>query len=109
MSDGSDLGGSEHKDQKELHGRSRQMRGDYVLEMQYTTGEQVTASVSRKDTMGPAKVINVGGSNLWESHRATAIKCSKEQVRTASRAEKMREGNARNENETWCRRPGLET
>ena len=40
----------------------------------------------------PARVIGVEGSNLLVSHRATATRCAKEQVRMASAAEKeMRE------------------
>ena len=42
--------------------------------------------------MGPARVIGVERCNLLVSHRATATKCAKEQVRIASPAEKeMRE------------------
>ena len=41
--------------------------------------------------MGPARVIGVEGSNLWVSHRATAIKCAEEHVRMSSPAEKKLE------------------
>ena len=42
--------------------------------------------------LGPARVIGVEGGNVWVSHRATAIKCAKEQLRMASPAEReMRE------------------
>ena len=36
--------------------------------------------------LGPARVIGVEGGNVWVSHRATAIKCAKEQLRMASPA-----------------------
>ena len=42
--------------------------------------------------LGPARVIGIEGGNVWVSHRATAIKCAKEQLRMASPAElEMRE------------------
>ena len=42
--------------------------------------------------LGPARVIGIDGGNVWVSHRATAIKCAKEQLRMVSRAEReMRE------------------
>ena len=42
--------------------------------------------------LGPARVTGVEGGNVWVSHRATAIKCAKEQLRMASPAEReMRE------------------
>ena len=42
--------------------------------------------------LGPARVIGVEGGNVWVSHRATAIRCAKEQLRMASPAEReMRE------------------
>ena len=38
------------------------------------------------------RVIGIEGGNVWVSHRATAIKCAKEQLRMASPAEReMRE------------------
>ena len=42
--------------------------------------------------LGPARVIGIEGGNVSVSHRATAIKCAKEQLRMASPAEReMRE------------------
>ena len=42
--------------------------------------------------LGPARVIGVERGNVWVSHRATAVKCAKEQLRMASPAEReMRE------------------
>ena len=38
--------------------------------------------------LGPARVIGIEGGNFWVSHRATAIKCAKEQLRVASPAER---------------------
>ena len=44
------------------------------------------------DWLGPARVIGIEGGNVAVSHLATAIKCAKEQLRTASPAEReMRE------------------
>ena len=38
--------------------------------------------------LGPARVIEIEGGNVWVSHHATAIKCAKEQLRMASPAER---------------------
>ena len=37
--------------------------------------------------LGPARVIGIEGGNVWVSHRATAVKCAKDQLRMASPAE----------------------
>ena len=36
----------------------------------------------------PARVIGIEEGNVWVSHRATAIKCAKEQLRMTSPAER---------------------
>ena len=67
---------------KNLIGRSRPMRGDYVpgdAVFNWRAGRGVRQSQGH--WMGPARVIGVEGSNLWVSHGATAIKCAKEQLR----------------------------
>ena len=74
---------------KSLIGRSRPMRGNYV------PGDLVyylRAGTGVHQALGPARVIGTEGGNVWVSHRATAIKCAKEQLRMASPAEReMRE------------------
>ena len=67
------------KIRKSVIGRSRPMRGSYVL------GDLVY--YWRGHWLGPAWVIGIEGGNVWVSHRATAIKCAKEQLRMASPAE----------------------
>ena len=56
------------------------------LEILYITGEQVHQAQGQ--WLGPARVIGIEGGNVWVSHRATAIKCAKEQLRMASPAER---------------------
>ena len=54
------------------------MRGDYVLgdaEDYWRAGQGFHQSQGH--WIGPARVIGVEGSNLWVSHRATAIKVRK--------------------------------
>ena len=38
--------------------------------------------------LGPVRVLGIEGGNVWVSHRATAFKCAKEQLRMASPAER---------------------
>ena len=77
------------KIRKSLIGRSSLRRGNYVL------GDLVyywRAGNGVRQAQGPARVIGVEGGIVWVSHRATAIKCAKEQLRMASPAEReMRE------------------
>ena len=81
------------KIRKSLIGRSRPMRGNYVsgdLVYHWRAGNGVHQAQGQ--WMGPARVIGIEGGNVWVSHRATAIKCAKEQLRMASPAEReMRE------------------
>ena len=81
------------KIRKSLIGRSRPMRGNYVpgdLVYYWRAGGGVHEAQGH--WLGPARVIGVEGGNVWVSHRATAIKCAKEQLRMASPAEReMRE------------------
>ena len=81
------------KIRKSLIGRSRPMRGNYVpgdLVYYWRAGNGVHAAQGH--WLGPGRVIGVQGGNVWVSHRATAIKCAKEQLRMASPAEReMRE------------------
>ena len=81
------------KIRKSLIGRSRPMRGNYVpgdLVYYWRAGSGVHEAQGH--WLGPARVIGVEGGNVWVSHRATAIKCAKEQLRMASPAEReMRE------------------
>ena len=81
------------KIRKSLIGRSRPMRGNYVpgdLVYYYRAGNGVHQAQGQ--WLGPARVIGIEGGNVWVSHRATAIKCAKEQLRMASPAEReMRE------------------
>ena len=42
--------------------------------------------------LGPALVIGIEGGNVWVSHRATAFKCAKEQLRMAPPAEREMRG-----------------
>ena len=81
------------KIRKSLIGRSRPMRGNYVpgdLVYYWRAGSGVHQAQGQ--WMGPARVIGIEGGNVWVAHRATAIKCSKEQLRMASPAEQeMRE------------------
>ena len=81
------------KIRKSLIGRSRPMRGHYVpgdLVYYWRAGNGVHEAQGH--WLGPARVIGVEGGNVWVSHRATAIKCAKEQLRMASPAEReMRE------------------
>ena len=47
---------------------------------------------AQRKWLGPARVIGIEGGSVWVSHRATDIKCAKEQLRMASPAEReMRE------------------
>ena len=81
------------KIRKSLIGRSRPVRGNYVpgdLVYCWRAGNGVLEAQGH--WLGPARVIGVEGGNVWVSHRATAIKCAKEQLRMASPAEReMRE------------------
>ena len=81
------------KIRKSLIGRSRPMRGNYVpgdLVCHSRAGNGVHQAQGH--WLGPARVIGIEGGNVWVSHRATAIKCAKEQLRMASPAEReMRE------------------
>ena len=81
------------KIRKSLIGRSRPMQGKLrawrfcVL----LAGRKRCAS-STRSMAGPARVIGIEGGYVWVSHRATAIKCAKEQLCMASPAEReMRE------------------
>ena len=69
------------------------MRGNYVpgdLVYYWRAGNGVHQAQGQ--WLGPARVIGIEGGNVWVSHRATAIKCAKEQLRLASPAEReMRE------------------
>ena len=81
------------KIRKSLTGRSRPVRGNYVpgdLVYYWRAGNGVHQAQGQ--WLGPARVIGIKGGNVWVSHRATAIKCAKEQPRVASPAEReMRE------------------
>ena len=81
------------KIRKSLMGRSRPMRGNCVpgdLVYDWRAGNGVHEAQGH--WLGPARVVGVEGGNVWVSHRATAIKCAKEQLRMASPAEReMRE------------------
>ena len=78
---------------KTLIGRSRPMRGNYVpgdLVDYWRAGTGVHQAQGQ--WLGPSRVIGIEGGNVWVSHRATDIKCAKEQLRMASPAEReMRE------------------
>ena len=69
------------------------MRGNYVpgdLVYYWRAGNSVQQAQGQ--WLGPARVIGIEGGNVRVSHRATAIKCAKEQLRMASPAEReMRE------------------
>ena len=76
------------KIRKSLIGRSRPMRGNYVpgdLVCYWRAGNGVHQAQSH--WLGPARVIGIEGGNVWVSHRATAVKCAKDQLRMASPAE----------------------
>ena len=81
------------KIRKSVIGRSRPMRGNYVpgdLVYYWRAGHDVHEAQGQ--WLGPARVIGVQGGNVWVSHRETAIKCAKEQLRMASLSEReMRE------------------
>ena len=81
------------KIRKSLIGRSRPMQGNYVpgdFVYYWRAGNGVHQAQGQ--WLGPARVIGIEGGNVWVSHRATAIKCAKEQLRMASPAEReMRE------------------
>ena len=71
------------KIRKSLIGRSRPMRGNYVpgdLVHYWRAGNGVHQAQGQ--WLGPGRVIGVEGVNVWVSHRATAIKCAKEQLQT---------------------------
>ena len=90
------------KIRKSLIGRSRPMRGNYVpgdLVYYWRAGSGVHQAQGQ--WLGPARVIGIEGGNVWVSHRATAIKCAKEQLRMAS---PRRARNARDADENWRRR-----
>ena len=77
------------KIRKSLIGRSRPMRGNYVpgdIVYYWRAGNGVHQAQGQ--WLGPARVIGIEGGNVWVSHRATAIKCAKEQLRMASPAER---------------------
>ena len=76
------------KSRKRLIGRSRPMRGNYVpgdLVYCWPAGNGVHQAQSQ--WLGPARVIGIEGGNVWVSHRATAVKCAKKELRMASPAE----------------------
>ena len=81
------------KIRKSLVGRSRPMRGNYVPgDLVYCWRAGNGVHQAQGQWLGPARVIGIEGGNVWVSRRATAIKCAKEQLLTASRAEReMRE------------------
>ena len=81
------------KIRKTLIGRSRPMRGKYVPgDLVYYWRAGTGVHQAQGQWLGPARVIGIEGGNLLVSHRATAIKCAKEQLRMASPAEReMRE------------------
>ena len=85
--------GANAKIRKTLIGRSRPMRGNYVpgdLVYYWRAGSGVHQAQGQ--WLEPARVIGIERGNVWVSHRATAIKCAKEQLRMASAAEReMRE------------------
>ena len=60
------------------------MPGDLVHYWRAGTG----VHQARGHWLGPARVMGIEGGNVWVSHRATAIKCAKEQLRMASPAER---------------------
>ena len=77
------------KSRKSLTGRSRPTRGNHVpgnLVYYWRAGTGVHQAQAL--WLGPARVIGIEGGNVRVSHRATAIKCAKEQLRTASPAER---------------------
>ena len=77
------------KIRKSLIGRSRPMRGNYVpgdLVYYWRAGHGVQQAQGQ--WLGPARVIEIEGGNVWVSHHATAITCAKEQLRMASPAER---------------------
>ena len=74
---------------KSLIGRSRPMRGNYVPEdLVYYWRAGNGVHQAQGQWLGPARVIGIEGGNVLVSHRATAIKCAKEQLRMASPAER---------------------
>ena len=81
------------KIRKSLIGRSRPMRGNFVPgDLVYYWRAGTGVHQAQGHWLGPARVIGIEGGNVWVSHRATAIKCAKEQLRMASPAEReMRE------------------
>ena len=81
------------KIRKSLIGRSRPVRGNYVPgDLVYYWRAGIGVHEAQGQWLGPARVIGVEGGYVWVSHRATAIKCAKEQLRMASPAEReMRE------------------
>ena len=85
--------GADAKIRKSLIGRSRPMRGNYVPgDLVYYWRAGYGVHQAQGQWLGPARVIGIEGGNVWVSHRATAIKCAKEQLRMASPAEReMRE------------------
>ena len=77
------------KIRKSLIGRSRPVRGnfvpgDFVCHWRARNGVHQTQG----QWLGPARVIGIDGRNVWVSHRATAVKCAKKQLRMASPAER---------------------
>ena len=81
------------KIRKSLIGRSRPMRGNYEhKELVFYWRARSGVHQAQGQWLGQARVIGIGGGNVWVSHRATAIRCAKEQLRMASHAEReMRE------------------
>ena len=77
------------KIRKSLIARSRSMRGNYGpgdLVYYWRAGTGLHQAQSQR--LGPARSIRIEGGNVWVSHRATVIKCAKEQLRMASPAER---------------------
>ena len=81
------------KIRKSLIGRSRPVRGNYVLgDLVYCWRAATGVRPAQGQWLGPVLVIGIEAGNVWVSQWATAIKCAKEQLRVASPAEReMRE------------------
>ena len=77
------------KIRKSFIGRSSPMRGNYVPgDLVYCWRAGTGVHQAQGQWLGPARVIGIEGRNVWVSHRATAIKCAKEQLCVASPAER---------------------
>ena len=90
------------KIKKVLIRRSRPMRGNNVLgDLVYCWRAGYGVHQAQGQWLGPARVSGIEGGNVWVSHRATAIKCAKEQLLMASPAEREMRAGA---DENWSRR-----